>query len=187
VSVSTRAGALLRRTARFRGAIPAADAGRTVTIERLDELTDTWTPVAHATAGDDGAYVARWRPDRVGAQQLRARVEAPDAATASSAPQLHITVYRSGRATWYGPGLYGHRLACGGRLHRDTLGVAHRRLPCGTLVTVFYKGATITVPVIDRGPFSNHAGWDLTAATAKAIGFATTDTVGTLRAQAPVR
>jgi hypothetical protein len=183
VSVSTRAGALLRRTLRFRGAIPSSDAGRVVTIDRLDELTTTWTPVAHATASADGTYVATWTADRVGPLQLRARVEAPDAAAASSAPQLRVTVYPAARATWYGPGFYGRKTACGTRLRKDTLGVAHRRLPCGTPVTVFYKGRTVTVPVIDRGPFAHGARWDLTAATAQAIGFQATDTVGALQAQ----
>ena len=187
VSVSTRAGAMLKRTTRFRGAIPASDAGRVVTIERLDELTATWTPVAHATAGDDGAFTAKWKADRVGRLQLRARVEAPDTAAASSAPQLAITVYRSAKATWYGPGFYGRRTACGIKLRKRTLGVAHRTLKCGTLVTVFYKGRTATVPVIDRGPFAHGAKWDLTAATAQAVGFTATDVVGALRAQAASR
>jgi rare lipoprotein A (peptidoglycan hydrolase) len=28
----------------------------------------------------------------------------------------------------------------------------------------------MVVPVIDRGPYANHADWDLTAAAAKALG-----------------
>jgi rare lipoprotein A len=94
-----------------------------------------------------------------------------------------VTVYPAARATWYGPGFYGRKTACGTRLRKDTLGVAHRKLPCGTPVTVFYKGRTVTVPVIDRGPFAHGARWDLTAATAQAIGFQATDTVGALKAQ----
>jgi rare lipoprotein A len=183
VSVSTRAGALLKRTARFRGAIPAADAGRVVTIERLDDLTGTWNPVAHATAASDGTYVATWKADRTGTMQLRARVEAPDAAATASTPQLAVTVYRAAKATWYGPGFYGRRTACGVRLRKDTLGLAHRKLKCGTLITVFHRGQKVTVPVIDRGPFANGAKWDLTAAAAKAVGFTTTGVVGTLPAQ----
>jgi rare lipoprotein A len=183
VSVSTPAGAMLRRTARFSGAIPASDAGRVVTIERLDELTSQWLPVAHATAGPDGGYLARWKADRVGRLQVRARVESPDVAAASAAPQLEVTVFRTAVATWYGPGFWGHKTACGTRLRRSTYGVAHKTLKCGTQVTLFYKGRTVTVPVIDRGPFRKGTKWDLTQATARAIGFQTTDTVGTLRAQ----
>ena len=56
-------------------------------------------------------------------------------------------------ATWYGPGFYGRRTACGVKMSRTLLGVAHKTLPCGTQVAVLYKGRRITVPVVDRGPF----------------------------------
>ena len=62
------------------------------------------------------------------------------------------------------------------------LGVAHRTLPCGTKVALLYKGRTITVPVVDRGPFANGARYDLTSATGQALGFTTTDTVGVVPA-----
>jgi rare lipoprotein A (peptidoglycan hydrolase) len=37
------------------------------------------------------------------------------------------------------------------------------------------------VPVVDRGPFTHGAQWDLTAATAQALGFEHTDRVGAVR------
>jgi rare lipoprotein A (peptidoglycan hydrolase) len=49
------------------------------------------------------------------------------------------------------------------------IGVAHRTLPCGTLVKVSYNGRSLTVPVLDRGPYSNGADWDLTAGAAQAL------------------
>jgi rare lipoprotein A (peptidoglycan hydrolase) len=73
------------------------------------------------------------------------------------------------RITWYGPGFYGRRTACGVRLRRATAGVAHRRLPCGTRVILYAKGRTVTVRVIDRGPYARGVEWDLTAATARAL------------------
>src|SRR5918996_1576143 len=73
------------------------------------------------------------------------------------------------RATWYGPGFYGQRTACGRVLRRSTVGVAHRRLPCGTEVTFSYKGRTAVAPVIDRGPYTRGYMWDLTAATAQQL------------------
>jgi rare lipoprotein A len=78
------------------------------------------------------------------------------------------------RATWYGPGFYGKRTACGKRLGRQTLGVAHRTLPCGTRVTFYHGGRFMTVAVIDRGPFARGVEWDLTAAAAKRLGFRST-------------
>jgi rare lipoprotein A (peptidoglycan hydrolase) len=76
-------------------------------------------------------------------------------------------------ATWYGPGFYGKRTACGARLGPRTLGVAHKKLPCGTRVTFYHDGRFLTVPVIDRGPFRRGVAWDLTAAAAKQLGFRT--------------
>ena len=66
---------------------------------------------------------------------------------------------------------YGLGLACGGVLGRNQLGVAHKTAPCGTLITFAYGGRAITVPVIDRGPYIAGREWDLTGATAAALGF----------------
>jgi rare lipoprotein A (peptidoglycan hydrolase) len=88
-------------------------------------------------------------------------------------PKL-LALMRLRRATWYGPGLYGNRTACGARLRRSTLGVAHRTLPCGTPVTFYRRGRFVTVRVIDRGPFARGVQWDLTAATARTLGMAAT-------------
>jgi len=65
--------------------------------------------------------------------------------------------------------LQGNRLACGGRMRSGELGVAHRTLPCGTKVMLKYQGASVTVPVIDRGPFVSGRDFDLTAATAQRL------------------
>jgi rare lipoprotein A (peptidoglycan hydrolase) len=78
-------------------------------------------------------------------------------------------------ATWFGPGFYGQRTACGQTLTPAVVGVANRTLPCGTLVKFGYKGRTATVPVIDRGPYAhNGAQWDLTSGAATALGMADT-------------
>lgn len=66
---------------------------------------------------------------------------------------------------------YGLGLACGGVLGRHQLGVAHKTAPCGTLITFTYNGRSLTVPVIDRGPYIAGREWDLTGATAEALGF----------------
>jgi len=82
-----------------------------------------------------------------------------------------VALMRALKATWYGPGFYGKRTACGLRLERGTVGVAHRTLPCGTRVTFYNNGRFVTVAVIDRGPFRRGVAWDLTAAAAKQLGF----------------
>jgi rare lipoprotein A len=74
-------------------------------------------------------------------------------------------------ATWYGPGFWGRRTACGMVLSPTVLGTAHKKLPCGTQVTFTYNGRSATATVIDRGPFRKGFKWDLTKRTAKMIGF----------------
>jgi rare lipoprotein A (peptidoglycan hydrolase) len=62
--------------------------------------------------------------------------------------------------------------------------VAHRKYKCGTNVAVLYHGRRITVPVVDRGPFRRGTDYDLTAATAQALGFEHTDRLGAIRLHA---
>lgn len=76
-------------------------------------------------------------------------------------------------ASWYGPGFYGNRTACGQIYTPEIIGVAHRTLPCGTLVVIEFRGRTMTVPVIDRGPYI--AGRTLDLSNATKIAMACTD------------
>ena len=76
-----------------------------------------------------------------------------------------------GNATWYGPGFFGRRTACGQTLTKAAIGVAHKKLPCGTPVTFAYRGHWVRAKVIDRGPFNADYRWDLTHKLAKQLGF----------------
>jgi hypothetical protein len=73
-------------------------------------------------------------------------------------------------ASYFGPGLYGNRTACGQTLTTTLSGVAHRTLACGTQVTLRYGANTVTVPVVDRGPQILSREFDLTYATKLALG-----------------
>lgn len=66
--------------------------------------------------------------------------------------------------SWYGPGFIGSGTACGQTYTKTIMGVAHRTLPCGTLVTFRWNGRQVTVPVIDRGPYVAGRQWDLSRA-----------------------
>jgi rare lipoprotein A len=99
-----------------------------------------------------------------------ASAPASGTSTAPSAGKVH----RSGIATWFGPGFYGRKTACGQTLTPGVVGVANRTLPCGTLVKVTYSAHSITLPVLDRGPYSHIADWDLTAGAAHALGISDT-------------
>ena len=82
-----------------------------------------------------------------------------------------VNVFRWANASWYGPGLYGNRLACGGRLEPGTLGVANKTLPCGSRVSLRHGRRTVRVRVIDRGPYVGGREFDLTEATARRLHF----------------
>jgi rare lipoprotein A (peptidoglycan hydrolase) len=90
-------------------------------------------------------------------------------------------------ASFYGPGFYGisnsvkacvpqagsaawpKLTACGVLYTRTVVGVAHRSLPCGTLVAFSYGGRTVIASVIDRGPYVAGRTWDLSGALCRAL------------------
>lgn len=72
--------------------------------------------------------------------------------------------------TWYGPGWYGRRTACGQKLTSTLMGTAHKTLPCGTVVHFRYKGRRASARVVDRGPYARGVEFDLTWAVARKLG-----------------
>jgi peptidoglycan hydrolase-like protein with peptidoglycan-binding domain len=95
----------------------------------------------------------------------------------TTADELVRTMGRA-RATWYGPGLYGNTTACGQVLRAGTVGLAHKTLPCGTVVAIAYRGRFLVAKVIDRGPYNPGYTWDLTNGARRLLGF---DGVGEVR------
>jgi hypothetical protein len=183
ITISTQAIGVYAQTLRFTGTAPTSDAGHTVVIERRRAGQAGWRVAARATVAAGGTFTATWRPDHMGHDLFAASVLSPgtvrnDAMLTAGTPSVTVTVIGAYRATWYGPGFFGRRTACGQRLTRVTLGVASRHLRCGTRVTLLYAGKEITVPVIDRGPFADGASWDLTEATAEALGITETTVLG---------
>ena len=175
ITLSSNGAALLGGKLQFTGTIASAASGKEVVIERHDSQPNgTWITTATATTTTGGSFSAAWSVNHVGHFTVRALIEGGSAST----PSFALTVYRPSIATLYGPGLYGHRTACGAVLERDTLGVANRTLKCGTSVSFYFHGRTIVVPVIDRGPYANHASWDLTEATGRLLGMTGTSTLG---------
>ena len=160
--------------------MPAGDAGNAVEIDELPSTpSSTWTAVAVVDPQSNGSFVAALHTTRAGPLTLRAELQGSQASSAaSSPPAVSVTVYRRSIATLYGPGFWGHRTACGTVLRRRTIGVANRTLPCGTQVQIYYDGNVMTVPVIDRGPYAHNANWDLTMATARALGIRGTSMLG---------
>jgi rare lipoprotein A len=152
------------RRAVVRGVIQPAGSTVALQIRRRHR----WVTLDRDRADARGAYVLRDRVHRP--LSAHARVKAVSGA-AGSRRIGRLNVYRHALASWYGPGLYGGHLSCGGRLGYSKLGVAHKTLPCGTRVTLRHHGRVVRVPVIDRGPYSGAREYDLTAATARRLHF----------------
>ena len=169
ISLNARRNVMAHRSVELRGHVTPA-AGRTVLIRVGGRKLRTHTNAS-------GGFKVRWQPPSSGTYRARARV----AGTAVRSKRRQINAYRPAAASYYGPGLYGGGLACGGTLTPSKLGVANKTLPCGAKVTLRYHGHTVTVPVIDRGPFSGNREYDLTAATKAKLGFPSTGTVLTTR------
>ena len=142
ISLKVASGAWLGRAIRIRGR--SADlAGRTVAIERRRSHRSGWVPVASVPVDGDGRFATRWTPGSAGRHQLRAVPAGASSASAdarAASAVRRVIVYGQVTSTWYGPGFYGNRTACGQRLTRSTLGVAHRTLPCGTKVALRVNG-----------------------------------------------
>jgi hypothetical protein len=165
----------------FSGRLAGGEAGRPVLVEAQGR-GGGWRTVGRATTRSGGRFTVSWRPPGTGRFRVRARPAGEALAARGGLIDVEdVNVYRPSHASWYGPGFYGRRTACGRTIRPSTLGVAHKRLPCGTLVTFRYGSRTVTVPVIDRGPYVGGREWDLTAATRRALGFPSTGTIWSTR------
>jgi rare lipoprotein A (peptidoglycan hydrolase) len=182
-SLQVRTATMLNRTLNISGSVADAQNGEAIVVQRL--LADRrWETIATTSAALDGSFKTIWRANRAGRHTLRAVTASGASATATAAATQatgRVTVYRSAIATWFGPGFYGKKTACGQKLTKQTVGVAHKTLPCGTQVELYYKGRAITVPVIDRGPYAEGRTWDLTKAAADLLGFSATGRLGAVR------
>jgi rare lipoprotein A len=129
------------------------------------------------TTKANGTFALRWTPERTGSYAVRAFGVHDRRIRSSRSAARKLTSYRLAGASYYGPGLYGNGVACGGTLLPDTIGVAHKTLPCGTKVKLRYRGRTVTAPVIDRGPYVPGRDYDLTWAVKERLGFPGVGTV----------
>jgi rare lipoprotein A len=152
------------RRAVVRGVIQPAGSTVALQIRRGDR----WVTLDRDRTDARGAYALRDRQRRPLSARARVKVVRGPAGARRVG---RLNVFRSAYASWYGPGLYGNSLSCGGRLDPGDLGVAHKSLPCGTKVTLRHRGRMARVRVIDRGPYVGGREYDLTEATARRLKF----------------
>ena len=163
----------------------SATAGEAVPITGTVRPGGSRRPVAVRVGGDvlrtrtdrDGRFKVKWKAGSTGEYKVKVRAASDKIAAGSKDKAGKVTVFRPAEASWYGPGFYGNRTACGQTLGTSTMGVAHKTMPCGTKLTLRYKGREVNVKVIDRGPYSGDREFDLTSATKEKLGFPDTGTV----------
>ncbi len=151
-----------------------ATASRTIDTATLTSVTialpDRRPATAITSTDPASGSAARLGPDTVLVEPGSRRKALTRPATRQPAQKARVVVKNFWRfdpdISWYGPGFFGSGTACGQRYTREILGVAHRSLPCGTLVTFRNpaNGRRITVPVIDRGPYVAGRTWDMSRA-----------------------
>jgi hypothetical protein len=160
------------RSAVVAGHVLPRRAGRLVVLQQRNG--HHWSRVAKTRTDAHGRYRVSYRPRHTALLRVASGTDAVATGTARSAGHTHVL--RPALASRYDD--YGSALACGGSLGYGTMGVANKSLPCGTKVTISYHGRTVTVPVIDRGPYVGGREFDLTGATARRLHF---NGVGTIQ------
>lgn len=167
----TRLAVTSGKAIRVQGTVPATRRGHTVLLQA--RWAGGWHTLDRDRTDVRGRFKLKRRLQRPLSAPVRIRARAGDTHAAQRRRTLkrRLNVYRTAYASWYGPGLYGNPLGCGGTLSPGTYGVAHKTLPCGTKVTLRANGRSVRVSVIDRGPYVGGREFDLTAATAQALGF----------------
>jgi hypothetical protein len=146
--------------------------GRETTIKGLVAPQTADRKVVISVGGDElttktngaGRFEVDWDPPSIGSYKVSAVAKGDRLAAGSKDKGGLVNVYRSSVASWYSGGA----TACGGSA--TGMGVAHRTLPCGTKVKMRHGNNTVTVRVIDRGPFISGREWDLTAEAKNALG-----------------
>jgi rare lipoprotein A (peptidoglycan hydrolase) len=175
-----RRDVLAGRSVVVSGTLQPAAAGRAVSLQ-VSRGGHGWTTVDHDRTDSTGRYRLVWHAARTGTRRVRVHFGGTRELSSTHLAAGTARVYRRAVASWYGPGFYGRRLACGGRLKVGMLGVANKTLPCGAKVTLYYRGRTVRVPVIDRGPYVGGREFDLTAATRARLRFGSTGVVMSTR------
>lgn len=130
--------------------------------------------LAFLTAADHSAALAatekKAAPDK-SIVKAAAKSTAKQHAAKTTAKSKKAPFHQVGTASWYGPGLRGHKTASGEILDPKALTAAHRSLPLDSKVRVtnLQNGKSVDVVVNDRGPYFPGRVIDLSAAAAKRL------------------
>lgn len=161
------------RRATVRGSLRRARAGRIVALQA--RTAGRWQTVDRDRTDARGRFRLSVVARRSADLRVRFRGDAVNATVSAEVGRLRA--FRRTFASWYGPGFYGRRTACGQTFHARLMGVAHKTLPCGTRLTLRHGDRIVRARVIDRGPFHPGREFDLSPAVKQALGFGSTGPV----------
>jgi hypothetical protein len=171
-----RAAGLVGRRAVYAGNVARHRPGQRVRLELRNR--SGWHVVDRDRIAKNGRFRVTTKIHRIGDDRAaRLRIVQTAGAKGDVERVERVHGFRRSFASYYGPGLYGFKMACGGRLSPGTIGVAHKSMPCGTKLTLRLGGREVQARVVDRGPYVGGREFDLTAATKARLGFGSTGTV----------
>lgn len=125
-------------------------------------------------AGNNVAQRATPQPDVASNEQPSEEPAKPPKRQAAAPAMIKSGSYSAvGVASWYGADFHGRLTANGETFNMNSLTAAHRTLPlqCTVKVTNLANNRSLFVRVNDRGPFSGNRLIDLSAQSAKLLGF----------------
>ena len=123
-----------------------------------------WRTLAWTRTGHRGGFALRYAVRGTGKRVLRVNFRGDRSNRGTWVRAGSVTGLVPRVASWYNDG---GSTACGFHAH---FGVANRTLPCGTKVTVAYRGRSVVATVDDRGPYVGGRDYDLNQNTAGAVG-----------------
>jgi peptidoglycan lytic transglycosylase len=154
---------------------PVEPAFRRLALQQASAEAALWMPAATHS----GLFEEAFRPLPVIAPNVTlAPVAGSPSAAVEPEPAIGAArslpaMYESGMASTYGDGdgFEGLRTGCGSIFHTDIVQVAHKSLPCGTVVRVedTDTGKSVDAEVTDRGPYVTGRVVDLSLAAFKQL------------------
>ncbi len=165
---------------RLSGAIAHLLDRQTTASRELRALEAAKSQARVTLSNSEASYAAYQR--QIAAREAAASVDAASHAArapaaqavfrpASLRPSGSSVPWQAAVASCYGSGAYGIHLSSGFTIGPDSMIVAHKTLPIGTLVEFSYGGRTAIATVADRGPYVPGRAWDLGPGTARVLGF----------------
>jgi rare lipoprotein A len=174
-ATTERGSGLVGRTAVYAGRVRHHTAGQHVRLEQ--HRGSKWRAITRDAVGRDGRFRLTTKIASMGDRSVRLRIVSNSHGKGDIERVEPLHGFRRAYASYFGPGLYGSALACGGHLSPGTVGVAHKSLPCGTRLTLRLGNRQVDARVVDRGPYVAGREFDLTAATKARLGFGSTGNV----------